>query len=98
MLFEGCGPQQIRLVHYFDVHGVCVADHDDGVGAVLLVDEFDVGNGVFDQVLRFESVVVILGIVGIVVFHALEEALAASPQQLEWLNRITPTEQFMRTL
>lgn len=64
----------------------------------MIVDEFDFGDGVLDQVLRLEGIVVVLSIVRVVMFHAFQEALASGFQQFEWLSLPTITEQLMRTL
>lgn len=48
----------------------------------MVVDQLDVGDGVLYQILRFEGVVVVLNIVGVVLLHAFQEAFAPRLQQL----------------
>lgn len=89
-------PEGVGGVEEFDIEGVVIADHDDRI-LFVFVDKLDFGDGVLDQELPLQGVVVVLDVFAVVGLHALQKAFAACLHQFLWLSSIILTEQLMRT-
>ena len=75
ILLQSLFPKAVDIVHKFDVEGIVVANHNDGFFA--LVDGLNADNGVLDEVLCFEGALVVVDVLVVILFHALEETFAA---------------------
>ena len=63
----------------------------------MFVDEFNLGNGVFHQILCLQRIIVVLSIISIVFLHTVKETLTACFQQFLRLCLQNSTEQFIKT-
>ena len=74
VFLESLLPKTINIVHKFDVERVVIADHNDRFFA--LVDGLNAHDCVFDEILCFEGTLVVVDVLVVILFHALEKTFA----------------------
>lgn len=97
VFLEELMPKWIRGIEEFNIEGVIIAYHHYRV-LFILINQLYFGDGVFDQELPLQSIIVVLNILSIIGLHTLEEALTPRLHQFLRLYPYILTLQLISTL